>query len=104
MSALSLADRLAHEAGSYVRTVPAAKPARTVLERFPAGAPRGQWPAESYAADQRRQGVPARVVMDLDSDSFLVIVEGPAADDHGKTKDALPQRPRGPHPYRTAAA
>ena len=24
-----------------------------------------------------------------------------AADDHGKTKDPLPQRPRGPHPYRT---
>jgi hypothetical protein len=48
---------------------------RTVLERFPAGGPRGQWPAESYAAEQRRQGVPARVVMDLDSDSFLVIVE-----------------------------
>ena len=22
-----------------------------------------------------------------------------AADDHDKTKDALPQRPRGPHPY-----
>lgn len=26
------------------------------------------------------------------------------ADDHGKTKDELPQRPRGPHPYRTPAA
>lgn len=75
MSALSLADRLAHEAGSYVRAVPAVKPARTVLERFPAGAPRGQWPAESFAAEQRRQGVPASVVMDLASDSFLVIVE-----------------------------
>jgi hypothetical protein len=50
-------------------------PARTVLERFSAGAPRGQWPAESFAAEQRRQGVPARVVMDLASDSFLVIVE-----------------------------
>ncbi|WP_369167812.1 hypothetical protein AB5J49_08050 [Streptomyces sp. R28] len=23
------------------------------------------------------------------------------ADDHGKTKDELPQRPRGPHPYGT---
>jgi hypothetical protein len=49
--------------------------AREVLERFPAGAPRGSWPAESFAAEQRRQGVPARVVMDLASDSFLVIVE-----------------------------
>ena len=48
---------------------------RTVLKRFPAGHPRGQWPAESFAAEQRRQGVPARVVMDLDTDSFLVIVE-----------------------------
>jgi hypothetical protein len=49
--------------------------ARMVLERFPAGAPRGSWPAEEFAADRRRQGVPARVVMDLASDSFLVIVE-----------------------------
>ncbi|WP_280871773.1 hypothetical protein [Streptomyces sp. MJP52] len=50
---------------------------RTVLERFPAGGPRGQWPAEARAAQERRQGVPARVVMDLASDSFLVIVEKP---------------------------
>ena len=50
--------------------------ARTVLERFPAGAPRGQWPAEAFAAERRREGVPARVVMDLDSDSFLVVVDG----------------------------
>ncbi|MBD9721943.1 hypothetical protein PV755_09385 [Streptomyces caniscabiei] len=76
MSATSLADRLAHEAGSYVRsTTSTSKPQRTVLESFPAGGPRGQWPAESFAAEQRREGVPARVVMDLNSDSFLVIVE-----------------------------
>lgn len=25
-----------------------------------------------------------------------------AADEHGKTKDKLPERPRGPHPYPTA--
>jgi hypothetical protein len=76
MSALSVADRLAHEASSFVRpTPPAPKLQRTVLERFPAGAPRGQWPAESFAAEQRREGVPARVVMDLETDSFLVIVE-----------------------------
>ena len=80
------------------------RPSRTILESFPAGAPRGQWPAESFAAEQRRQGVPARVVMDLASDSFLVIVEGSAADDHGETKDPLPSRPRGPHLYRTAVA
>ncbi|MFF4732893.1 hypothetical protein ACFY3M_48240 [Streptomyces mirabilis] len=29
---------------------------RTILERFPAGAPRGSWPAEEYAAAQRAQG------------------------------------------------
>lgn len=26
----------------------------------------------------------------------------PAADEHGRTKDKLPERPRGPHPYPTA--
>lgn len=52
------------------------KPQRTVLERFPAGAPRGSWPAESFAADRRREGIPARVVMSLADDAFLVIVEG----------------------------
>lgn len=26
------------------------------------------------------------------------------ADEHGKTKEPLPPRPRGPHPYRTAVA
>lgn len=33
--------------------------ARTVLERFPAGSPRGHWPAEEYAASQRAQGTNA---------------------------------------------
>lgn len=74
---LAAADNAAHAAaqGPVRHTPPAPKPARTVLERFPAGAPRGQWPAESFAAEQRRNGVPARVVMDLVTDSFLVIVE-----------------------------
>jgi len=27
----------------------------------------------------------------------------PAADDHGKTKEPLPERPRGPHPYPVGA-
>jgi hypothetical protein len=44
-----------------------------VLERFPAGAPRGSWPAEEYAAARRLEGIPAQVVMDLPSDTFLVI-------------------------------
>ncbi len=46
--------------------------ARTVLERFPAGAPRGSWPAEEYAAAQRTN---AQVVMDLPSDQFLVVTD-----------------------------
>ncbi|MFC5218580.1 hypothetical protein [Streptomyces coerulescens] len=45
-----------------------------VLERFPAGAPRGSWPAEEYAARCRDHGEPATVVMDLKSDAFLVVV------------------------------
>ena len=49
---------------------------RTVLERFPAGAPRGSWPAEQFAADRRAAGQPAEVVMDLHTDTFLVIVRG----------------------------
>ncbi|MER5888975.1 hypothetical protein ABT160_34555 [Streptomyces sp. NPDC001941] len=53
----------------------------TVLEHFPAGDPRGSWPAERYAADLRAHGTPARVVMDLDQDAFLVVV--PTADDPG---------------------
>jgi hypothetical protein len=75
-STLDALDAAAHELASYRRTTsPAPKTQRTVLERFPAGAPRGQWPAESYAAEQRRNGIPARVVMDLPSDSYLVVVE-----------------------------
>lgn len=73
---MSPADVAAHVAAQGpVRTKAAPRPQRTVLERFPAGAPRGQWPAEKFAAVQRRNGIPARVVMDLASDSFLVIVE-----------------------------
>ncbi|MFD3778189.1 hypothetical protein [Streptomyces sp. NPDC058612] len=46
---------------------------RTVLERFPAGYPRGSWPADEYAAAQRAQGRDAHVVMDLTTDQFLVV-------------------------------
>ncbi|MCX4993076.1 MULTISPECIES: hypothetical protein [unclassified Streptomyces] len=45
-----------------------------VLERFPAGAPRGSWTAEEYAARRRTEGLAATVVMDLKSDAFLVVV------------------------------
>ncbi|MFK0182408.1 hypothetical protein ACIQVR_41360 [Streptomyces xanthochromogenes] len=54
-----------------------AAPARTVLERFPAGGPRGSWPAEEFAAAQRAQGTEAHVVMDLGSDQFLVVTPTP---------------------------
>jgi hypothetical protein len=49
--------------------------ARTVVDRFQASHPRGSWPAEEKADRLRAQGQPATVVMDLPSDSFLVIVE-----------------------------
>ncbi|MGW7649552.1 hypothetical protein [Streptomyces bobili] len=48
---------------------------RTVLERPPAGGPRGAWPADEYAAAQRAQGTNAWVVMDLPTDQFLVVTD-----------------------------
>ena len=54
-------------------TSTATTPSRTVLERFPAGGPRGSWLAEEYAAAQRVQGTNAEVVMDLGNDQFLVV-------------------------------
>ncbi|WP_432195217.1 hypothetical protein [Streptomyces sp. bgisy027] len=54
---------------------------RTVLERFPAGGPRGSWPAEEFAHARRMEGLPAEVVMDLATDAFLVIVRGEGAVD-----------------------
>ncbi|MFJ4785108.1 hypothetical protein [Streptomyces sp. NPDC088794] len=50
--------------------------ARQVLERFPAGAPRGSWPAEEFAAARRVEGLNVEVRMDMDSDAFLVITNG----------------------------
>jgi hypothetical protein len=47
--------------------------AREVLADFPAGSPRGSWPAEEKAAELRSQGQPVEVVMDLPSDRFLVV-------------------------------
>ncbi|MFI1621802.1 hypothetical protein ACH4VT_33315 [Streptomyces lydicus] len=37
----------------------AAPAQRTVLERLPAGHPRGSWPADEYAAAQRARGTDA---------------------------------------------
>lgn len=47
--------------------------AREILATSPAAHPRGQWPAEEQAKQFRDQGIPAEVVMDLDSDRFLVV-------------------------------
>ncbi|EGX60770.1 hypothetical protein SZN_05814 [Streptomyces zinciresistens K42] len=54
---------------------------RTVLERFPAGGPRGSWPAEEFAHARRMEGLPAEVVMDLATDAFLVVVRRDGAAD-----------------------
>lgn len=43
-----------------------------VLERFPAGHPRGSKPAEEFAAAQTAAGTPATIVMDLACDEFVV--------------------------------
>jgi hypothetical protein len=57
---------------------------RTVLERFPAGGPRGSWPAEEFARARRDEGVAAEVVMDLESDVFLVVVRQRTAETVGQ--------------------
>lgn len=54
--------------------------AREILADFPAGGPRGSWPAEEMAAELTVQGQPATVRMDLASDRFLVVpAEGRAS-------------------------
>jgi hypothetical protein len=52
----------------------AATAERTVLQRFPAGGPRGSWPAEEYASRRRAEGQPCEVSMDLGTDTFVVFV------------------------------
>ncbi|CAM5392483.1 putative protein OS=Streptomyces tendae OX=1932 GN=F3L20_23470 PE=4 SV=1 [Streptomyces tendae] len=47
--------------------------AREILADFPAGNPRGSWPAEEKAAELTAQGQSVTVTMDLDSDRFLVV-------------------------------
>ncbi|MFJ9036441.1 hypothetical protein ACIRF8_07605 [Streptomyces sp. NPDC102406] len=56
---------------------------RVVLQRFPAGGPRGSWPAEEFARLRRLEGEAAEVVMDLASDAFLVIVRAVAPEPVG---------------------
>jgi hypothetical protein len=57
---------------------------RTVLERFPAGGPRGSRPAEEFAAARRGEGVAAEVVMNLEQDAFLVVVLPQRSSDRGR--------------------
>jgi hypothetical protein len=52
-----------------------AHPTTRILETFPAGGPRGSWPAEEYAARRRAEGIPATVVMNLATDTFVVKAE-----------------------------
>ncbi|MFK4066297.1 hypothetical protein [Streptomyces sp. NPDC029674] len=63
-----------------------------VLGRFPAGSPRGSWPAEELAARLRSQGRAAEVVMDLATDAFLVVAPGSAEVVHVDTVDAAPDQ------------
>lgn len=46
-----------------------------ILDRYPAGSPRGSWPAEERAAELTASGTSATVVMDLPSDAFLVVAK-----------------------------
>jgi hypothetical protein len=49
--------------------------AREILASTQAGHPRGSWPAEEQAQQFRDQGIPVTVVMDQDSDRFLVVTD-----------------------------
>lgn len=62
---------------STTRTAPISE--STVLESFPAGAPRGSWPAEEFAEARRAEGINAHVVMNLTTDTFNVVVKAVAA-------------------------
>lgn len=47
-------------------------PSTSILESFPAGAPRGSWPAEEFADARRAEGLNVEVVMNLATDTFDV--------------------------------
>lgn len=51
--------------------------AREILADFPAGGPRGSWPAEEKAAELNASGIPATVVQDIRTDRFLVVPPKP---------------------------
>jgi hypothetical protein len=44
-----------------------------ILDRVPAGNPRGNWTAEERAQQLRNAGRDVEVVMDLPSDSYLIV-------------------------------
>jgi hypothetical protein len=49
--------------------------ARRILAEYPAGGPRGSWPAEEKAAELTAQGQPATVRQDIARDVFIVVPE-----------------------------
>lgn len=49
---------------------------REVHADFPAGGPYGSWPADGLARELQAEGIAATVVMDMDSDRFLVVEGG----------------------------
>ncbi|CAM5235673.1 hypothetical protein SMICM304S_06593 [Streptomyces microflavus] len=66
--------------GRRHRTTGGAPCGGQILERFPAGDPRGSRAAEEFAAARRGEGLAAEVVMNLDQDVFLVVVPQQPAD------------------------
>jgi hypothetical protein len=46
---------------------------RVIYAEFPAGHPRGSWPAEEEAARLVAEGIPATVVARIDTDQLLVV-------------------------------
>jgi hypothetical protein len=50
--------------------------AREILADFPAGHPRGSWPADEWAAELTASGTPATVRMDQENDRFIVVPAG----------------------------
>ena len=54
--------------------------ARTVLAEFPAGAPRGSWPAEEFATARRLEGLSVEVRQDIVRDVFIVVPGGDSGD------------------------
>ena len=47
--------------------------ARAILAEFPAGGPRGSWPAEERAHELTEAGTPATVRQDIKRDVFIVV-------------------------------